>query len=678
MAYTSGFFDAVDQGGGDYDRVYSAATFAHYFSLLVQNGVFPDPSTGMQVKASTNPDMHVSVQPGSGWVNGYYITVEDSTPEQLTVPTANPSLSRIDSVIMGLNYVDREIQLYIKSGAVSASPSAVSLQRDNDLYELELAQITVSAGMASITQSNITDMRSNTSRCGIVKGIIDQIDTTDLFAQYDDAFQTWFDGIKAQLSGDVATNLQNQINELKTGKVNVSDKATDSEAKAATNDTHWMTPAKVAKAIGANTYKVGDMLKTYRTDLDNTWLPCDGSAVSKTLYPDLYQLLRNGGSVSAVGRSIAIGARGQLLQYPYHRLAPPGPYSQKITAKPGVQAVLLRDDDSDYSYVAYKFSGEDWVIPTSYNPGFRKYSSKCTQIRYLNGRYLMALDGGSSTEYFDLAYSTDLITWSLVNIASGSGGSISNNYDIFHVEYVGGMYYVYYTPYAYYSDTSPMGLKCAYSTSLSSMATKSVTDVSATSTVLVIGDYLYIIDSGKKKIYRITGGISTELATYTDEVGIFTVNPGSNNTACMDQDGNIYVTTGADTLTIFEKVSASRYKARTYTTSIVGTGKEYLVIGLTPVGVTLMAPTDNYCSSAKVAIVMDIYGTLNEIGEARGTSTNSTYSAIWISEDTEALLTIFNGNEASNGYAKLQSDQFAVSTPSSSDNGPEYVKAKEG
>lgn len=218
MAYTSGFFDAVDQGGGDYDREYSAATFAHYFSLLVQNGVFPDPSTGMQVKASTSPDMHVSVQPGNGWVNGYYITVKADAPEQLTVPTANPSLSRIDSVIMGLNYVDREVQLYIKSGAVSASPSAVSLQRDNDLYELELAQITVSAGMASITQASITDMRSNTSRCGIVKGMIDQIDTTDLFAQYDTAFHNWFDELQNQLSGDVAVSLQNQVNQLKSTK----------------------------------------------------------------------------------------------------------------------------------------------------------------------------------------------------------------------------------------------------------------------------------------------------------------------------------------------------------------------------------------------------------------------------------------------------------------------------
>lgn len=345
MAYTSGFFDAVDQGGGNYDRVYSAATFAHYFSLLVKNGVFPDPSTGMQVKASSNPDMHVSVQPGSGWVNGYYITVEDNAPEQLTIPTANPSLSRIDSVIMGLNYVDREIQLYIKSGAVSASPSAVSLQRDNDLYELELAQITVGAGVASISQSSIVDMRQNTPRCGIVAGTINQIDTTDLFAQYDDAFQTWFEGIKTQLSGDIATNLQNQINTLKTEKVAVSDKATKTQAQAGTsndkwmspamvkaymdfilattseaqagsvdtkwmspakvkafynymkataseasngtNDTKWVSPAKVKSMVKPFAYDVGDTIETFRTNLGANWLLCNGEGFDPDTYPKL-------------------------------------------------------------------------------------------------------------------------------------------------------------------------------------------------------------------------------------------------------------------------------------------------------------------------------------------------------------------------------------------------------
>lgn len=289
MSYTSGFFDAVDLGGGNYDREYSADVFAHYFSLLVKNGVFPDPSTGMQVKASTNPDMHVTVQPGSGWINGYYITVPDDAPEVLTVPTANPSLSRIDSVIMGLNYVEREIQLYIKSGAVSASPSAVSLQRDNDLYEMELAQITVAAGVASISQANITDMRQNTSRCGIVKGTIDQIDTTDLFAQYNDAFQTWFADIQVQLSGDVATNLQNQINTLKTGKVNVSDKASTAQAQAGTDDTKWMTPALVKSLLDA--FKASTVEAQAGT-IDTKWMsPKKTSEAISSIVPFLSDLL---------------------------------------------------------------------------------------------------------------------------------------------------------------------------------------------------------------------------------------------------------------------------------------------------------------------------------------------------------------------------------------------------
>lgn len=222
MSYTSGFFDAMDLGGGNYDRVYDASVFAHYFSLFIKNGVFPDPSTGLQVIASSSPDMHVTVQPGSGWINGYYITVPDAGPEVLTVPTANPSLSRIDSVVLGLNMVDREIKIYVRSGAVSSNPSPVSLQRDGDIYELELAQITVAAGAGSIAQASIKDTRQDSSRCGIVSGTVEQIDVTNLFAQYDDAFHTWFEDLQEQLSGDVATNLQNQINALQEEKLSLS------------------------------------------------------------------------------------------------------------------------------------------------------------------------------------------------------------------------------------------------------------------------------------------------------------------------------------------------------------------------------------------------------------------------------------------------------------------------
>lgn len=210
MSITSGFFDAVETSAGVYDRVYDAAEFAHYFSLFIGNGVFPTPSTCLQVRSNTTPNLGVSVSAGNGWINGYYVTLDSA--EALSITTPNATLGRIDSIVMGLNYTTRSITVYVKTGAPSVSPVAPSLTRDTNLWELELAQVSVAAGAANITQSAITDMRPDNTRCGIVSGTVDQIDTTELFAQYTAAFNEWFNGVKETLTTDVAGNLQSQIN----------------------------------------------------------------------------------------------------------------------------------------------------------------------------------------------------------------------------------------------------------------------------------------------------------------------------------------------------------------------------------------------------------------------------------------------------------------------------------
>lgn len=215
MSYSSGFFDSIDLGSGNYDRSYTASQFAHYFSLFIKNGVFANPTRTLQVFASSEPNMEVSIDPGSAWINGYWFTVAENFPEIFTVGTANPTLSRIDSVVIGWSSENRLITPYIKQGSLSSNPVPIELQRDAERYEIELAQITVQAGASSITQSNIKDMRQDSSRCGIVKGTIEEIDTTDLFAQFTDAFNTWFEEVQTQLSGDVAGNLQSQITALK-------------------------------------------------------------------------------------------------------------------------------------------------------------------------------------------------------------------------------------------------------------------------------------------------------------------------------------------------------------------------------------------------------------------------------------------------------------------------------
>ena len=211
MSYTYGFFDAVDLGSGNYDRVYSSAEFSHYWALLVGDGVFGQPSTSLNILANTPAAMSVKVSPGTGWIKGHYLTVPDNMDEVIAVPVANPSLPRIDSIIMALDNTDRMMKLYVRSGTAAASPQPVSLQRDADIWELELAQITVAAGAGNITQAAIKDMRTDPNRCGIVTGLIEQFDVSGFFTAAQASFDEWFADVQSQLGDDVAGNLLNLI-----------------------------------------------------------------------------------------------------------------------------------------------------------------------------------------------------------------------------------------------------------------------------------------------------------------------------------------------------------------------------------------------------------------------------------------------------------------------------------
>ena len=214
MSYNSGFFDAMDLGGGQYDREYVAAQFAHYFSLFVGNGVFANPSTTLGVLAANVPSMYVNIQAGSGFIKGYYITVAEHTMEEIQIPLASPTLPRIDSVILGLDLEGRVITPYLRSGDPATNPAPVALQRDDTVLEIELAQIYVGAGVGVINQIDITDMRPHPSRCGFVTGLVDQFDVSGFFAAQEAAFYEWLDNLETELSGDVAGNLQVQINAL--------------------------------------------------------------------------------------------------------------------------------------------------------------------------------------------------------------------------------------------------------------------------------------------------------------------------------------------------------------------------------------------------------------------------------------------------------------------------------
>lgn len=173
---SSGFFNSAVGADGSYDRQYVAEQFAEYFASFVGNGVFQNKSDALMVTESDTPAMSVAVQTGQGWINGYWY--KNSTELPLSVAISDGVLGRIDLVVMRLGFSERTIECVIKQGTAAATPVAPELQRDNDYYELALAQINVPAATVNIRNANIVDLRADASYCGFVQAAVQSIDTT--------------------------------------------------------------------------------------------------------------------------------------------------------------------------------------------------------------------------------------------------------------------------------------------------------------------------------------------------------------------------------------------------------------------------------------------------------------------------------------------------------------------
>lgn len=212
-----------------FDRAEEASFFAKYFSQFISNGVFPNPSTNMQVLATEG--MNVKVDLGVCYINGYMGWVD--VVEIFEIEESDLQ-ARIDRIVARLDFTDKSIKLAIKKGTAQGNPVAPELQRDYDIYEIGLADIRVNANVIEIAQENITDLRLNTELCGIVANQLQHVDTTTIFNQYMDwlerimqegeeklikaeeefekNFNTWFQTVQNILDGDVAGNLLNLIN----------------------------------------------------------------------------------------------------------------------------------------------------------------------------------------------------------------------------------------------------------------------------------------------------------------------------------------------------------------------------------------------------------------------------------------------------------------------------------
>lgn len=269
MSYKSMFFDAVDVGEEEYDRVYEAADFAEYFSRFIGNGVFASPLNGLKVSSSGG--MAVSIAPGYAWINGYMFSVISGSTESLTLPVANATLNRYDSIVLGLNYTDRQITPYVKSGSLANNPTPATLTRDSSLYEIELATVYVAAGVSQVSQANITDKRPDNTRCGYVAALIKQLETAELFDQFTAIFNAWLADLQDTLDDNVAANLLSRIQNLESNQSKMSYGSYSGQGSATKYIETTFTPYRVLiDAVSSLSYSSNTIYYKHTLDIIRT------------------------------------------------------------------------------------------------------------------------------------------------------------------------------------------------------------------------------------------------------------------------------------------------------------------------------------------------------------------------------------------------------------------------
>lgn len=266
MSVSSGFFNSLNG-----DRKYNAAQMSAIFDGLIIDGVFASIGTAFAVKAAGGLTVNVGI--GKAWFDHTW-TVNDSILP-MTAPEAEVLLDRIDAVVLEVNGMESIRENTIKfvkgnpSSAPSSAPSRPTLTNEGNVHQYPLCYIYRKYGTAVINQADITPM-VGTESTPFVTGILQTISLDELLGKWQDEldrftdarskevddwiaqeesdftawfnkmkadlqqeqtvldqwiaseqadFLAWYNQMKDQLSGDVAGNLQLEIDKEEVKRI---------------------------------------------------------------------------------------------------------------------------------------------------------------------------------------------------------------------------------------------------------------------------------------------------------------------------------------------------------------------------------------------------------------------------------------------------------------------------
>ena len=214
----------------EYDRASNSLELATLIRSFWRNGVF---GTGA-LTVMAGDGMTVTVSTGSVLVQGRVAHIVSQKTLAIDGASSNPRFDRV-VVRCDLSNAVRDLVLDVKKGNPAVSPVAPALTRNESVWEICLATIRITEGATSVSQSMITDTRTNSNLCGIVAATMTEVDTDRFYAQVQSdletfrtgeqttmstffadrrrEFDTWFADVKNILNDSAATKLTAQLME---------------------------------------------------------------------------------------------------------------------------------------------------------------------------------------------------------------------------------------------------------------------------------------------------------------------------------------------------------------------------------------------------------------------------------------------------------------------------------
>lgn len=247
--------------GFDFD----AADVAVYLAGRT-SGVFSSAEDDFPVTAAGG--LKVTVGAGRGWVHpsrftGYSITKREA--DTLALPLADPSLPRIDRIVMRYDAGARAASLQVLQGTASSTPTAPAISRTELIYDLCLAEITRPAGSTAVTTGQITDTRLDEKLCGIVRDGVTGIPTDELLAAARERINALEEKATSSAAAAKDSAEAAKSSETKSAASEERAKASETAAKQALQDTETEHTAALQDIAQARTTALNDVAASTKT-----------------------------------------------------------------------------------------------------------------------------------------------------------------------------------------------------------------------------------------------------------------------------------------------------------------------------------------------------------------------------------------------------------------------------